>query len=143
VRRAALVVLTSIALVGSACGGGSDKNDNAGTAAVGVAAKVCDSRSAVAMASKYHAGASNTGAHYDDFVSATQAARDAAPPEIKGDFDVLVGAYVPFFELMANAHGDYLTAARDPQFSTTAGKLSSPSVTTAAANVNAWFAAHC
>lgn len=151
-RRTMAFAAAAVALFSAACGGGdndstnasnNDSNDNSGASAAAGFTTVCGGREGVAVGA---AGASAQQSGSVDFSSVAEGlrrARDAAPSEIKGDFTVFVEAATPFFEAMAKANGNYMSAAQDPAFQAAAEKLGSDEVQTASQNINNWFAEHC
>jgi hypothetical protein len=156
-RRALVFALSALALVGAACGSGdgdktnasSNDEDGTGTNSVSVNAAtlsgVCGGREAVAMGAG-GASASQSGSgsvDYNDALAGLKRARDAAPKDIKDDFGVLVEAETPFFQALAKANGNYMSAAQDPAFQEAAQKLSTDEVRTASQNITNWFTEHC
>jgi hypothetical protein len=152
-RRILVVTAAGLMLLGAACGsGGADTKTNASntgnnnTGAAAAAASfytVCDSRAAVSMGSAYASAASQTGVNYATVSDGLRRARDAAPSELKDDYSILVEAEVPFFEVLAKANGNYMSAAQDPAFQAAAEKMQDPKVQAAAKNLSTWFEDHC
>lgn len=154
-RKIALVFLASVALLGTACGGGSDKKDNAGAdvnasagvnsaAASAAAAKVCSGREAVAFAGTAAAAASNSAGK--DLKSYSQALKDAAaaaPSEIRADFTLLASTYGAYIDLIASANGNYMALAQNPDFQAKIQKLSEADVKSASEHINTYFTEHC
>jgi hypothetical protein len=159
-RKLALVFLASVALVGSACGGGGDKKDNAsadvdagakvnseaaGAAAAAAASKVCGGKEAVAFAATTAAAMSQTngGKDFQGMADALRKAGDAAPSEIKADFTLIVTTEASYLELVASANGNYMQLAQNPKFQELAQKMSAEDFKTAAEHVDSYFAKHC
>jgi hypothetical protein len=152
-RKIALVFLASVALFSAACGGGSDKKDdasvdaNAGAkvntaAATAAAAKVCNSREAITFAGAA-AGAQSAGKDLKSYSEALKDAATVAPSEIKADFTLIANTYGGYIDLVASANGDYMALSQNPEFQEKVQKLSAPDVKTAAEHVTAYFAEHC
>jgi hypothetical protein len=154
-RKLTLVFLASVALFSAACGGGSDKKDNASVgvkagasasnaAALAAASRVCDSRAAIAFAGAA-AGAAQQSAGKDlkSYSDALHTAASAAPSEIKADFTLIADTYGAYIDLIASFNGNYMAMAQSPDFQAKVQKLSETDVKTAAEHVNAYFADHC
>jgi len=153
-RKLALIFLASVALLGSACGGGSDKKDdasadvNAGAkvntaAATAAAAKVCDSREAIAFAGAA-AGAQNSAGK--DLKSYSQALRDAAsaaPSEIRADFTLIADTYGGYIDLVASYNGNYMAMSQSPDFQAKVQKLQAADVKAASEHITSYFNEHC
>jgi hypothetical protein len=156
-RKLALVFLASVALFSSACGGGSDKKDNANadvnanaganvnTAALtAAAAKVCGSRDAIAFAAA--AGAAAQQSAGKDLKSYSQALKDAAssaPSEIRADFTLIANTYGDYIDLVASFNGNYMAMAQSPDFQAKIQKLSEADVKSASEHVSSYFTEHC
>ena len=153
-RKIALVFLASVALLGTACGGGgSDKKDSLGVhanaginsaAAAAAASKVCGGREAVAFAATAAAAMANSGGK--DYKSMSQGLHDAAaaaPSEIKADFTLFADAEGAFLDLFVQSNGNYMQLAQNPDFQAKVQRLSEPDVKAAADHINAYFAEHC
>jgi hypothetical protein len=156
-RKLALIFLASVALLGSACGGGgSDNKDDASgvnadakvgvnrAAATAAAAKVCDSREAITFAGAAAGAAQNSAGK--DLKSYSQALKDAAssaPSEIKADFTLIADTYGAYIDLIASANGNYMALAKNPEFQAKVQKLQEADVKSASDHITAYFAEHC
>lgn len=139
----------------AACGGGDSKDktgnavsDGAGAlsklAANSAAANVCGGRAAVNIGLAFQSALSKTDTNYDDIADALQKAADAAPSEIKDDFQVVADAEGPFLQVLARTEpSQYGTLYQNEEYLSAISKLGSEAFTTASANINTWFTEHC
>ena len=154
-RKLAIAFLASIALLGTACGGGSGKKASVnaganvganvnGAAAAAAASKVCGGREAVAFAATAATAMANSaGKDYKSLSQGLHDAAAAAPSEIKADFTLFADAEGAFLDLFVSANGNYMALAQNPDFQAKAQRLSQPDVKAASDHISAYFAEHC
>jgi hypothetical protein len=154
-RRFLVTTVAALALFAGACGGGDGDKDNAsnnsdggndtdnGAIAAASLASVCGGREAVSVGAAGASGQQSGSVNYDSIADNLRKAADAAPSDIKDDFRILVEAQIPFFEALADANGNYMTAYENSDFQEAAAKLSTEEVQTASKNISDWFASHC
>ena len=155
-RRLGVCALALAALLAGACGSGDDKKTNASNTnadangalskiAAGSFADVCGSKAAVAVGSAFASAiAGGDGSvNYKDEADALEKAADAAPQEIREDFQLIAAKLKPFLQAFADANGDYMKLAQSESFKNASTELSSEEYKAAADRVDAWFTEHC
>jgi hypothetical protein len=105
--------------------------------------QVCASQQAVNIGTAYASAMQKTGNNFADLAEGLRRALAAAPPAIRPQFEVLVGAEIPFLEALAKADGNYVALATDPSFQAAIQNLNQANTRAAGEAISTWFSQHC
>lgn len=103
---------------------------------------LCYSSAARTISAGY-ATALQPGADVAGAIAGLRQAQDVAPEELLEEFRVVLGAQIPFLELILRANGNLAGAARDPAFRDALARVSAPAVVQASGAITTWVTQHC
>jgi len=160
-RKLVLIAVLALVFVVAGCGGGKKKSAASATppttaagsttTAAGVpkftSAKNCQQLMALgAKVSQAIQSSSGSASSIDNEVNAFKALANAAPAEIRGDFQTFAGAFAAYAQALAKAGfkpGKVPTAGQIAAMTAAAKSLSTPKLQAAEQHLSAWAQQNC
>ena len=157
-RTLVLIAVLALVVVMAGCGGGKKKSATPPTTAAGstttsakvpkfTSAKNCQQLMALgAKVSQAIQSSSGSASSIDNEVNAFKALANAAPAEIRGDFQTFAGAFAAYAHALAKAGfkpGKVPTAGQIAAMTAAAKSLSTPKLQAAEQHLSAWAQQNC